>query len=55
MSVNDVSRIVVDHSWVTLLIVVPLTDDFIGVIYARNMLIAQTTGVQIFVTDAASK
>ncbi len=46
MSINDASRIVIDHSWVTLLIVVPLTDDFIGVIYARNMFIVQTTGVQ---------
>ena len=58
MSINDVSRIIIDDFTGTLLIVAPLTDDFIGVIYARNMFIVQTSGVQsytIFVTEAPSK
>jgi hypothetical protein len=46
MSINNVSRSVIAQSRVTLLIVAPLTDDFIGVIYARNMFIVQTSGVQ---------
>ncbi len=39
MSVNDTSRIVIDDSRVTLLNVVSLIDDHVGVLYDCNMLI----------------
>jgi hypothetical protein len=42
MSVNDVSRIIIDDSRVLLLIVVSLTDDSKGTIYDCNMFIVQT-------------
>jgi hypothetical protein len=44
MSVSDPSRIVIDDSRVMLQIVAPLTDNFRGIIYNRNMLIVQATG-----------
>jgi len=41
MSVNDTSRIAIDNSTAMLQIVVSLTDDSRGIIYDRNMFIAQ--------------
>jgi hypothetical protein len=43
MSENDAFMIVINNSKVMLQIVASLTDDFIGVIYDRNMFIVQAT------------
>jgi hypothetical protein len=45
MSVNDAFTIVTDESKVTLQIRASLTEDSRGVIYNRNLFIAQVTGV----------
>jgi hypothetical protein len=44
MSVKDASRIVIDKSSLMLQIVVSLIDDSRGIIYNRNMFIAQPIG-----------
>jgi hypothetical protein len=44
VSVNDVSRIIIDESRVTLQIVASLTDNSRGVTYDRNVFIVQATG-----------
>ncbi len=44
MSVNDVSRIVIDDSRVTLQIVASLIDDSRGIIYDCNMFIVEAAG-----------
>jgi hypothetical protein len=45
MSVNDASKIITDDSRVMLQIVLPLTDDFTGIIYDHNMLKVQATSL----------
>jgi hypothetical protein len=47
MSVNDISGIIFDDSIVILQILASLTDEFKGVIYKRNMLIAWATRCNI--------
>jgi hypothetical protein len=43
MSVNDLSRIVIEDSGVTLQIVASLTDNSRGIVYNCNMFIVQAT------------
>jgi hypothetical protein len=46
MSVIDATRILRDNSRVMIRIVVSLTDNYGGVIYNRNMFIAEATGLR---------